>query len=429
MTMMGIRRNETNQVEEVSEPSTQNWAGKAMPIAGLAFLVAEDHETQRSILVRILKDLGAKHIHEAADGHGALSVIADPTRSVDIVISDLDMPGMDGMQFIRELGKVGARISIILASALERKLLGSVALMTEAYGIRLLGVIEKPLTPDKLMPLIVLHQPAQAQPDRLTSPRFTLQEIVAGLHNDEFEPFLQPKIALATGQVKGAEALARWRNPRHGIVAPYAFIKPLEDNGLIDKLTWVMLRKAAALCSGWRAAGMDMTVSVNLSLKSLGDLHLADLVTEQVRSQNLEPRHIILEVTESAATIDIGETLENLARLRMKGFGLSIDDYGTGYSSMQQLMRIAFTELKIDQSFVMNAAKESSGRIILESSLDMAHKLNITSVAEGVETQADWDLLRRLGCDLAQGYFIARPMGHAAYHEWVLNWNRLASLS
>jgi EAL domain-containing protein (putative c-di-GMP-specific phosphodiesterase class I) len=348
---------------------------------------------------------------------------------VDIVISDLDMPGMDGMQFIRELGKVGARISIILASALERKLLGSVALMTEAYGIRLLGVIEKPLTHEKLMPLIVLHQPAQAQPDRLTSPRFTLQEITAGLHNDEFEPFLQPKIALATGQVKGAEALARWRNPQHGIVAPYAFIKPLEDNGLIDELTWVMLRKAAALCSGWRAAGMDMTVSVNLSLTSLGDLHLADLVTEQVRSQNLEPRHIILEVTESAATIDIGETLENLARLRMKGFGLSIDDYGTGYSSMQQLMRIAFTELKIDQSFVMNAAKESSGRIILESSLDMAHKLNITSVAEGVETQADWDLLRRLGCDLAQGYFIARPMGHAAYHEWVLNWNRLASLS
>ena len=427
--MMGIRRNEANQVEEVTGPSTQNWAGKAMPIAGLAFLVTEDHETQRSLMVRMLKELGAKHIHEAADGHGALSVIADPTRSVDIVISDLDMPGMDGMQFIRELGKVGARISIILASALERKLLGSVALMTEAYGIRLLGIIEKPLTPDKLMPLIVLHQPAQAQPDRLTGPRFTLQEIAAGLHNDEFEPFLQPKIELATGRVKGAEALARWRHPQHGIVAPYAFIKPLEDNGLIDELTWVMLRKSAALCSTWRAAGMDVTVSVNLSLKSLGDLHLADLVTEQVRSQNLEPRHMILEVTESAATIDIGETLENLARLRMKGFGLSIDDYGTGYSSMQQLTRIAFTELKIDQSFVMNAAKESSARIILESSLDMAKKLNMTAVAEGVETQADWNLLRQLGCDLAQGYFIARPMEHAAYHGWVLNWNRLASPS
>lgn len=421
--MMGIRLNEANQVEEVTGPSTQNWAGKAMPIAGLAFLVAEDHETQRSLMVRMLKELGAKHIHEAADGHGALSVIADPTRLVDIIISDLDMPGMDGMQFIRELGKVSkvrARISIILASALERKLLGSVALMTEAYGIRLLGIIEKPLTPDKLMPLIVLHQPAQAQPDRPTGPRFTLLEITAGLHNDEFEPFLQPKIALATGQLKGVEALARWRHPLHGIVAPHAFIKPLEDNGLIDELTWVMLRKSAALCSTWRAAGMDMTVSVNLSLKSLGDMHLAELVTEQVRSQNLEPRHMILEVTESAATVDIGETLENLARLRMRGFGLSIDDYGTGYSSMQQLMRIAFTELKIDQSFVMNATIESSARIILESSLDMAHKLNITSVAEGVETQAEWDLLHRLGCDLAQGYFIARPMGHADYHEWVL---------
>ena len=398
--------------------------GKAMSITGLTFLVVEDHESQRSLLVRMLKGLGAKRIHEAAGGHGALTIIEDPTRPVDIIISDLDMPGMDGMEFIRRLGPVGARISMILASALERKLLGSIATMAEAYGVRLLGVIEKPLTPGKLVPLIELHQQVQSRPDRPAELTFTLQEIVEGLHNDEFEPFVQPKIALATGQIIGAEALARWRHPRHGIVAPHAFITLLEEHGLIDDLTWVMLRKAAALCSAWRAAGMDSTVSVNLSFKSLDELHLADLVTEHVRSQNLEPQHMILEVTESATTVDVGKTLENLARLRVKGFGLSIDDYGTGYSSMQQLTRIAFTELKIDQSFVINATKEDAARIILESSLEMAHKLNITSVAEGVETQADWDLLRRLGCDLAQGYFIARPMEHGVYHDWVLNWNR-----
>jgi EAL domain-containing protein (putative c-di-GMP-specific phosphodiesterase class I) len=187
-----------------------------------------------------------------------------------------------------------------------------------------------------------------------------------------------------------------------------------------------MLGKAAAFCSTWRLAGLEATVSVNLSLNSLTDIQLAERVTELVVSQNLEPRQMVLELTESAATTDVGKALENLARLRMKGFGLSIDDYGTGYSSMQQLTRIAFTELKIDQSFVTNAAKQESAKVILESSLDMAKKLNITAVAEGVETQADWNLLRQLGCSLAQGYFIARPMEARAYLKWVRGWKQSA---
>jgi EAL domain-containing protein (putative c-di-GMP-specific phosphodiesterase class I) len=285
--------------------------------------------------------------------------------------------------------------------------------------------VEKPLTPGKLQPLIRLHEPAQPKPDepRVAGPSFTLQEIVAGLKNDEFEPFYQPKVDLAAGHIKGAEALARWRHPRHGIVAPDAFIKTLEDNDRIDDLTLVMLRKAAAFCSTW-CEKVDVTVSVNLSLKSLVDVKFADRLTDIVRSQNVEPRHMVLEITESAASTDVGKALENLARLRMKGFGLSIDDYGTGYSSMQQLTRIAFTEIKIDRSFVTNAAKQESARVILESSLDMARKLNITAVAEGVETQADWKLLRRLGCSVAQGYFIGWPMESGAYLDWVRSWNQ-----
>ena len=397
-----------------------------MSIANLRFLVAEDHEFQRSVLVRILESLGAKAIHEAADGHGALKILQDPARPVDIVISDLEMPGMDGMEFVRHLGETGVRVSIILASALDRKLLASIATMSEAYGINLLGVVEKPLTRAKLEPLIKLHKLAQVERGRpkTAGPTFTLDEIAAGLRNDEFEPFFQPKVELATGRVKGAEALARWRHPQQGIIAPYAFIEPLEDHNLIDELAWVMLRKAAAYCSSWRSAGLEATVSVNLSLKSLTDIRLADRVTELVLSENLEPRHMVLELTESAATTDVGKALENLARLRIKGFGLSIDDYGTGYSSMQQLTRIAFTELKIDQSFVTNAARQESAKVILESSLDMAKKLNITAVAEGVETQADWNLLRQLGCGLAQGYFIARPMEAGAYLNWVRGWKQ-----
>jgi EAL domain-containing protein (putative c-di-GMP-specific phosphodiesterase class I)/AmiR/NasT family two-component response regulator len=395
-----------------------------IPIASLRFLVAEDHDFQRVTLVKMLEGLGAGIVHEAADGSMALNILQDPARPVDIVISDLEMPGMDGMEFVRHLAETGARISIILASALEPKVLESVATMSHVYGINLLGVVEKPLTPGKLLPLIKCFRITQAKPGRLAGSTFALKEIVAGLRNDEFEPFFQPKIDLATGKVKGAEALARWRHAKLGIVAPYGFIKPLEDNGLINELTWVMLAKAAAFCRTWRATGVDATVSVNLSVESLNEVSIADRVTQLVRDQNVEPRHIVLEVTESAAATQVGIALENLARLRMKGFGLSIDDYGTGYSSMQQLTRIAFTELKIDQSFVMTAAKQTTSRVILESSLEMAKKLNITSVAEGVETQSDFDLLRSLRCDMAQGYFIARPLERTAYLGWVQDWKK-----
>ena len=246
---------------------------------------------------------------------------------------------------------------------------------------------------------------------------------MAGLGNNEFEPFFQPKIELASRRIVGVEALARWNHPQLGEVGPGAFIGVLEDSGLIDELAWVMLKKAAAYCSSWRRAGLDATVSVNLSLKSLVNIQLAERVIEVVGSQQLAALHMVLELTESAVTSDVGKVLEILARLRMKGFGLSIDDYGTGYSSMQQLTRVAFTELKIDQSFVLNAAKQTSSRVILESSLEMARRLKITSVAEGVETQADWDLLAALRCDLAQGYFIARPMTYAALMDWTKHWH------
>jgi len=390
--------------------------------AGLRFLLAEDHEFQRSAQLRVLQGLGAAAVYEASDGHGALKILRDASLPVDVVISDLEMPGMDGIEFVRRLGEAGARVSIILASAIEPKLLASIATMSEAYGLNLLGVIEKPLTSAKLAPLLKRHKPKQAATKVPEGPAFTLDEIAAGLRNDEFEPFLQPKIDLATGEIRGVEALARWRHPRQGIVLPSAFIQPLEDNGRIDDLMWVMLGKSASFCRQWLGAGLDATVSVNLSLKSLSDVRLAERVTDMVRSQDLEPRHMVLELTESATTTDVGKALENLARLRLKGFGLSIDDYGTGYSSMQQLTRIAFTELKVDQSFVMNAVKQSSARVILDHSLKMAKKLNITSVAEGVEQEADLRLLCKLHCNMAQGYHIARPMAYADFPGWVRDW-------
>ena len=393
-----------------------------MGLSKLKFLAVEDHEFQRGMLLKMLTRLGATQVSTAADGYAALEIVMSPGASIDIIISDLDMPGMDGLEFMRHVGEAHIPVSIILASALESVLLDSVETMTRAYGVKILGVIQKPITPEKLAALIKLHLPAQANPNltQTDALSFTIEEIVQGIRNDEFEPFFQPKVELAGGRIKGAEALARWRHPQKGIVAPCAFVGPLEDHIRIDKLTWLILSKAVDFCWVWRTeSGLDVSVSVNVSAKSLADVDFADRVIELVKGKNLDCRNIILEVTESAATTDIGHSLENLSRLRMKGFGLSIDDYGTGYSSLQQLARIAFTEIKLDQSFIRSAATQQAARIILESSIDMAKKLGIVTVAEGIETEQDWDLLRELGCDLAQGYLIAKPIESSEFLTWA----------
>jgi EAL domain-containing protein (putative c-di-GMP-specific phosphodiesterase class I) len=390
-------------------------------ISDLSFLVVEDHDFQRETLIEMLRGLQAKDIHAAANGQEAFDFLVSHRTPIDVIISDLDMPTMDGLEFMRRAGEAGYRRSVILVSALDRTLLSAAEAMTKAYGVRLLGAISKPITQASLEALLENH----GAPEPKLQARFTqrasysLDEIMDGLEKNQFEPFFQPKVDLATRRVVGAEALARWRHPQQGIVPPAAFIKILEDSGKIDELMWLMLRKGIAFCSSLNAGGLESSIAVNLSLKSLNNTDLASRITEISRAHNLEADKVCLEITETAATTNLGAALENLTRLRMKGFGLSIDDFGTGYSSMQQLTRIPFTELKIDRSFIANSSTHEPARVLLSSSLQIARQLNIKAVAEGVETQQNWDLLQELGCDLAQGYFIAEPMDARSYMNWV----------
>lgn len=389
-----------------------------MNIEDIRFLVVEDQGFQRWVTGNMLEGLGAKHVYSAADGRAALDLLAELNPPVDIVISDLDMPGMDGMEFIRHVGESSSSMSLIVASALDRSLVATVETMARAYGVNLLGTLEKPATAKKLKGLIDAFEPA-AERRKAVFEEMSAAEIVEGLRAGQFEPFFQPKVDMLTERVKGAEANARWRHPAKGLIAPGSFISVLEVNGLIDDLTETLLRIASASCRQWRAAGMDMTVSVNLSLTMLSDTTLADRMRSVVESQDLDPRHVVFEVTESAAAANLAKALENLSRLRMKGFGLSIDDFGTGYSSMERLARVPFTELKIDRTFVHNAHERESSRAMLESSLDVARKLKITAVAEGVENREQWEVLRDLGCPQAQGYYVAKPMDARDFGAWL----------
>lgn len=387
-------------------------------------LIVEDHDFQRQIAARVLSGCGSIEVIEAGDGTRALELIDTSSTAIDLILCDLNMPNMDGLAFLRHIGERGSKSSVVLASALNPSILRAVELMAKSYGLRILGVVAKPLSRAKLLPLILRHFSRDLIVAEPPPPQMSAAEITFGLERREFVPYFQPIVNLRSRVLVGVEALMRWCHPDLGVILPGAFIPVMEANGLISGATVELIGAALLQCRRWREIGLDVPVAVNTSVESLRDPDLAIRLEEMTRAAGLTPSALTLEITETVAMTDLGRSLETLARCRMKGFGLSIDDYGTGFSSMHQLTRLPVTELKIDRTFVTGAAKEDVLVALIETTVAMSRRLGLMTVAEGVETGADWDTVARLGCDKAQGHFIAAPMPGDVFCDWYTTWPR-----
>jgi EAL domain-containing protein (putative c-di-GMP-specific phosphodiesterase class I) len=307
--------------------------------------------------------------------------------------------------------------NLIVTSARDPRLLETVESMGAGEErLKLLGTLPKPVTAAALARMVEQSRPRKGG----GGPRLQFEpdeaEICRALTAGEFIPYVQPKISIATGLVKGVEALARWQHPQHGLLGPQTFIGRIEGTPLMARFTLSMVEQALRHLQTWARAMPALTLSINLSADDLADQSFVDRLTDLVSFHGATPASLIWEVTETM--IMNSQSMANLARLGLKGFGLSMDDYGIGYSSMQTLSRSPFTELKIDRIFVNGASERSNRRAILNSSLDMGKRLGVCTVAEGVETVEDWRLLAELGCDIAQGYLIARPMPAAELVGW-----------
>jgi EAL domain-containing protein (putative c-di-GMP-specific phosphodiesterase class I) len=378
----------------------------------LSILLVEDDVFQRNVLTIMLNQIGFNLIREADNGMLALDILnSNSEKSIDIIICDLNMPEMDGLEFLRHLGKSHHNVAIIILSALGNQLLFSSGKIAKLHGIKLLGAIDKPIKIEKLESLLngFSRTENKWQLEKNTR-KFTIEEILQGISKVQFEPFFQPKIDLKTGKIIGAETLARWKHPEYGIVGPASFIPLLENSGKIDDLTFQIIEKSASAYHLIPKTFKAFTFSINLSPSSLEDFALANKIANILRKADLSPSNFIVEITESLAMTDEANALENLGRLYMRGFALSVDDYGTGFSSLQQLTRIAFSELKIDQSFIKELAINEYLRIMVKSSIELAHNLNLKCVAEGVETSSERDILLEMGCDIIQGYLISKPL-------------------
>lgn len=256
--------------------------------------------------------------------------------------------------------------------------------------------------------------------DRRTPARLSLLgDLRTAIERNELQVHFQPKIDLKTSTVVGAEALVRWEHAERGWIAPDDFIGVAEESGLIRLVTEVVLNKSIQRAATWHAAGHDLGVAVNLSALDLHDESLAERIGEQLQQHGLRANRLTLEITESALMVDTARTMRTIEALDLLGVRMSLDDFGTGYSSLSYLRRLPVAELKIDQSFVRDLLLNVNDDVIVRSTVDLGHNLGLLVVAEGIENQQVFDHLTSLGCDIGQGYGIARPLSPDRFDRWL----------
>lgn len=247
-------------------------------------------------------------------------------------------------------------------------------------------------------------------------------ELRSAQERDEFELYFQPQVDLKTGKLFGAEALIRWKNPDKGFIRPDIFIPISEQSGQIHSITWWTINAALRLIKDWPETQPPLKVSVNLSAKVLSDPELVNSVRSALSIWGAKPEQLTLEVTESALMEDMDTSFITLDELRSFGLNISIDDFGTGYSSMAYFKYIPANELKIDQSFIRYMLDNEMDQHIVKTVIEMAHGFDIKVVAEGIENEETFTSLKNLGCDIAQGYYLAKPMPQENFIEWLKNY-------
>ncbi|MFW9081937.1 EAL domain-containing response regulator [Pseudomonas sp. P2757] len=392
-----------------------------MPCLPLRVLVLEDHTFQRSVAVSMLKHLGCSEVLEAVDGAQALALL-ETSGPVDIALCDLQMEGMDGLEFIQRIGASGQVRSIIISSSLSADLRRAVRQIVSLLGLEFLGDVGKPLHAEALGKLLNKQLnacPVPASPAAVATDPASESDVRRALATQQLKAFYQPKFNLQTGDVCGVEVLARWLDPCKGVISPAAFLPTLERCGLMDQWLYAQMDQALHVQGQARHQGVVLNMAFNLHAAQLANPELASNIRQLLTRHGAAGSAVTFEVTESGLLEAPTISLESLVRLRMMGCRLSIDDFGAGFSSLQRLCQLPFNEIKLDAEFVRTLEHEPRCLAVIGSTLALGETLGMSVVIEGIETEAQCQQLRALGCTQGQGYWYARPMAAEDLLKWL----------
>lgn len=378
-------------------------------------LIVEDHPFQHHFLAAVFEGVSGFDVELAWDGASALQRLAE--APYDLVVTDLMMPHMDGVQLIQALAHMHQPPALALISAASRRMLIGAGQVAKNLGLTVAGLLSKPLGEHDIVELResldVLAEQARVPSTRPRGCRAPAT-LARALANGEIQAWFQPKKALRDGSIVGVEALARWIHPTEGLLMPSDFLADIECAELEAQLLTCILAQTLTAQAQWSRMGYPLPVSINLPTHLLDEEGLIERLLAQVRSSQAEPRKITFELMETSTTQHSSNYYAGACRLRMMGFGLAQDDFGKGFSSYFNLVSTPFTELKIDRSLVRGCADNAELASAVLSIIELGRELGLVTVAEGVETCAELQLLRRMQCDHVQGFIVSPAI---AKHE------------
>jgi EAL domain-containing protein (putative c-di-GMP-specific phosphodiesterase class I)/FixJ family two-component response regulator len=399
--------------------------------ANCTAMVVEDSAVQRDHMANLLRQAGFGHVLQACDGIDALRKLDARGFPVELVLTDLDMPGMDGLELIRHLKELELASSLVVASAREERLGKAAASMQGAASrLQLLGTALKPLHFDVLQTLLG-RADAQALSDSAMIAAPQADEIETALAQQQFLPYFEPRIEVVGGLLRGVDVHACWLHPERGLIRPSRFLPSVQGGAFIAPLAMSVAQQALNQLKAWHDIGLvTLTMSIRLPAELLADRHMVDRLSACVHEHGIAQRSITWECPEAVLTSAAPLSIANLAHLSLRGFGIGVAGYRAGQTTQQQLARCPLTELRIDRVIVNEASQQLARAALLQQSIEAAHQMRIAVVAEGVEHGADLALLRSYGCELAQGPLVAAPMPAQALVGWIKgNRRRLKELA
>ena len=334
-----------------------------------------------------------------------------------VIVLDLQMPDVDGIEILRRLAEAQSQAEIIIMSGFDEKVIQSARRLGIERGLKMIATIQKPFRADELERVLI---GLGRCPDVIDE-----ASIRTAIDANAFHLVYQPKIDLQKTSTEtahrtvGFEALLRWTHATRGIIPPGDFLPVMEAAGMMDDVTDLVFSLALQQQRIWRSRGIQTSIAVNISAQNLHDTDFTDQLVARCRECEVPPESLIIELTETAAMIDAAMAMDILTRLRLKGFRLSIDDFGTGYSSLVQLHLLPFSELKIDRAFIRDCGSSRQSEVIVKTMIDLGKNLGLAVVAEGIEDALALQVVRDLGCDYGQGFYISRPLSAEAAEQWI----------